>query len=74
MTAGTQRSVILSSGAQTGHFVCNTLRGKVISAKIKKLQSRKNHKNHISSDKLPSGMEKTVWSGLLRGTHIFIRH
>lgn len=65
---------MLSSEPQTGHFVCNTLRGRVISAKMKRLESSKNSKNHISSDELPSGMEKTVWSGLLRGTHIFIRH
>lgn len=54
-------SIILSSGHQTGHFVSNTLRGKEISVKIKRLQSGKNHKNHISSDKLPGRMEKTVF-------------
>lgn len=54
-------SVILSSGHQTGHFVSNTLRGREISVKIKRLWSGKNHKNHISSDKLPSGTEKTVF-------------
>lgn len=54
-------SVILSSGHQTGHFVCNTLRGREISVKIKRLHRGKNHKNGISSDKLPSGMEKTVF-------------
>lgn len=32
-------------------------------------------KNHISSDRLPRGVETTagVWSGLLREAHIFIR-
>lgn len=54
-------SVILSSGHQTGHFVSNTLRGREISGKIKRVQCGKHPKNHISSDKLPSRMEKTVF-------------
>lgn len=54
-------SVILSTGHQTGHFVSNTLRGREISVKIKRLQSSKNHKNHISTDKLPSGVEKRAF-------------
>ena len=54
-------SIILSSGHQTGHFVSNALRGREISVKIKRLQSGKNHKNHISSDKLPRRMEKTAF-------------
>lgn len=53
-------SVILSAGHQTGHFVFNSLWGREISGKIKRLESSKNPKNHISSNKLSSGMEKTA--------------
>jgi hypothetical protein len=54
-------SVILSTGHQTGHFVSNTLRGREITVKIKRLQSGENRKNHISSDKFPSGVETTAF-------------
>ena len=64
-------SVILSSGHQTGHFVSNTLWGREISGKIKRLQSSKNHKNHISSDKLPSGMAKTGFGVVCGKEHTF---
>ena len=65
-------SVILSSGHQTGHFVSNTLWGREISGKIKRLQSSKNHKNHISSDKLPSGMAKTGFGVVCGKEHTFL--
>lgn len=65
-------SVILSSGHQTGHFVSNTLWGREISGKIKRLQSSKNHKNHISSDKLPSGMVKTGFGVVCGKEHTFL--
>lgn len=61
VAAGTLASVILSTGYQSEHFVSNTLRGREISAKIKRLQTSKNHKNHISSDKLLSRVEKTAF-------------
>ena len=65
-------SVILSSGHQTGHFVSNTLWGREISGKIKRLQRSKNHKNHISSDKLPSGMAKTGFGVVCGKEHTFL--
>lgn len=64
-------SIILSSGHQAGHFVSNTLRGRESSVKIKRLQSGKNHKNHISSDKLLSRMEKTVFGVVCWEERIF---
>lgn len=45
-------------------FCSSTLRGRESSVKIKRLQSGKKHKNPISSDKLPSGMEKAVFAGV----------
>lgn len=66
-------SVILSTGHQIGHFVSNTLRGREMAMKIKRLQSGENHKNHISSDKLPSGVETTAFGVVCSEEHTFYK-
>lgn len=47
-------------------------RGREISGKIKRVLSSENHKNRISSDKLPSGMEKTAFGVVCWEEHIFL--